>query len=56
MTWSIAQIISPIIATQTIAMAGYNVLWVLFALFGLAVTAGMFFLNRYNEKTVKAFP
>jgi MFS family permease len=56
MTWSIAQIISPLIATQTIAMAGHNVLWIIFALFGLAVTVGMYFLHRYNESTIKVFP
>ncbi len=56
MTWSIAQIISPVIATQTIAVAGHNVLWILFALFGLAVTVGMYFLHRYSESTIKVFP
>ena len=52
MTWSIAQIISPLIATQTIAMAGHNVLWVIFALFGLAVALGMFYLHRFEENLI----
>lgn len=56
MTWSVAQIISPIIATQTIAMAGHNVLWILFAFLGLAVTLGMYILHRYNEKSLKVLP
>jgi MFS family permease len=56
MTWSIAQIISPIIATQTIAIAGHNVLWIIFAFFGLTVTVGMYFLHRYNENTFKVLP
>ena len=37
MTWSIAQIISPIIATQTIARTGHQSLWMLFALFGISI-------------------
>jgi MFS family permease len=53
MTWSIAQIISPLIATQTIALAGHDVLWILFAFFGLVVTVGMYFLHQYNENSVK---
>lgn len=53
MTWSIAQIISPIIATQTIAMAGHHVLWILLALLGASVTFGMYFLNRFSESTIK---
>lgn len=56
MTWSIAQIISPLIATQTIAMAGHNMLWIIFSLFGLAVTVGMYFLHRSVENTIKVFP
>jgi MFS family permease len=56
MTWSVAQIISPIIATQTIAMAGHNVLWILFAFLGLTVTLGMYILHRYNENNLKALP
>ncbi len=56
MTWSVAQIISPIIATQTIAMAGHNVLWILFALLGLTVTLGMYILHRYNENSLKVLP
>jgi MFS family permease len=53
MTWSIAQIISPLIATQTIAILGHNALWIIFALFGLAVTVGMYYLHRFNESAVK---
>jgi MFS family permease len=56
MTWSVAQIISPIIATQTIALAGHNVLWILFAFLGLTVTLGMYILHRYNENNLKALP
>jgi MFS family permease len=56
MTWSVAQIISPIIATQTIAMAGHNALWILFAFLGLTVTLGMYILHRYNENNLKALP
>jgi len=50
MTWSIAQIISPIIATQTIAKAGHNALWVVFILFGMAVTLGIYLLHRKTEQ------
>jgi predicted MFS family arabinose efflux permease len=56
MTWSVAQIISPIIATQTIAIAGHNALWILFALLGLTVTLGMYILHRYNENSLKVLP
>ncbi len=56
MTWSVAQIISPIIATQTIAIAGHNALWILFALLGLTVTLGMYILHRYNENSLKVAP
>jgi predicted MFS family arabinose efflux permease len=46
MTWSIAQIISPIIATQTIAKAGHNTLWIIFICFGALVTLGMYQLHK----------
>jgi MFS family permease len=49
MTWSIAQIISPIIATQTIARTGHQSLWMLFALFGIIITAGMHLLHGYTK-------
>ena len=50
MTWSVAQIISPLIATQTIAHYGFNWLWVILACFGLAVTFGMIYLHKYLAK------
>jgi MFS family permease len=46
MTWSVAQIISPIIATQTIAKAGHNMLWIIFICFGIIVTLGMYQLHK----------
>lgn len=49
MTWSIAQIASPVIATQTIAKLGHVFLWLLFAFFGALVTIGMYILHRRTE-------
>lgn len=46
MTWSIAQIASPIIATQTISNFGFDVLWLLYAFFSFLVLVGMFFLHK----------
>jgi MFS family permease len=52
MTWSIAQIISPIIATQTIARAGHQLLWIIFALFGIIVAIGAHLLHGYTKESV----
>lgn len=56
MTWSIAQIISPLIATQTIARAGHTVLWIVFAIFGALVMIGMYLLNRQSEAKIIVSP
>jgi MFS family permease len=50
MTWSIAQILSPVIATQTISQFGYNTLWLIFSCFGLIVVIGIYFLQKYIDK------
>ncbi|HRG60153.1 MAG TPA: MFS transporter [Bacteroidia bacterium] len=50
MTWSIAQIISPIIATQTIAKFGHDILWMIFILFGVLISLGMYYLHQYTTK------
>ena len=54
MTWSIAQIISPIIATQTIAKFGHQILWMIFILFGGLISIGMYYLHQYTSKTETA--
>jgi predicted MFS family arabinose efflux permease len=50
MTWSIAQIISPLLATQTISQLGYNALWIILASFGLLVVIGIYFLQSHLQR------
>ena len=48
MSWSAAQIITPVIATQVIVHSGYNALWIVFATLALMVFAGIKMLGRFN--------
>lgn len=50
MTWSVAQIGTPIIATQVIAGFGFNALWILLSFFALLVAIGIKFLERLKNK------
>jgi MFS family permease len=50
MTWSIAQIVSPLLATQTISQLGYNALWIILASFGLLVVIGIYFLQSHLQR------
>ncbi len=51
MTWSVAQIITPIIATQTITHAGFNTLWMILFLFGITVAIGIYILHKRLQKS-----
>jgi predicted MFS family arabinose efflux permease len=46
MTWSIAQILSPLMATQTIAKYGYQALFTIFVFLGLMVMIGIYALGK----------
>lgn len=49
MSWSVAQIVSPLLASQIIAHFGYNYLWMLMAALCLAVTMAMRVMNQRSE-------
>lgn len=49
MSWSAAQIILPIFATQTIANIGYNMLWIFFSIICLSVTLGILWVKKMSE-------
>jgi len=53
MAWAVAQIITPLIATNMIALSGYNGLWLLLAGFAVATILGIKWLERLvlREKT-----
>ncbi|MFN0032524.1 MAG: MFS transporter [Flavobacteriales bacterium] len=46
MSWSAGQILCPLVATQTIANAGYNALWVILAALAMSVALGIKWLER----------
>jgi len=46
MSWSAAQILLPVIATQTIAHFGYDMLWYLLAAFSMAVVLGSLHIEK----------
>ncbi len=46
MSWSLAQICIPIIATQTIVHFGYDMLWIILGVFALAVGAGIKWVEK----------
>lgn len=48
MAWSVAQIILPVLATQTIAHFGYDMLWYELAFLALIVAAGMLKIQKYR--------
>ncbi|MEO5572484.1 MAG: MFS transporter [Bacteroidia bacterium] len=50
MSWSVALIATPIIATQVIAHFGYETLWLVLATFGVLVFIGIKTLERVNTK------
>lgn len=50
MAWSIAQILLPVIATQTIANYGYDTLWMLFGCITFVVLGGALKLDRVLAK------
>ncbi|MBK7856477.1 MAG: MFS transporter [Bacteroidetes bacterium] len=49
MSWSAAQIILPIFATQTIANMGYDMLWIFFSVICLSVTLGILWVKKMAE-------
>lgn len=48
MCWSGAQVLTPVIATQVIAHAGYNMLWIVLATFALLVLTGVKVLEKIS--------
>jgi MFS family permease len=53
MSWSVAQIATPIIVTQVIARAGYPTLWIFMAFVALLVWIGIKMLGaRISRETV----
>ena len=52
MTWSVAQITAPIIATQTIAHFGFDTLWIVLACISLTVSIGMKLLEKRSKKII----
>ncbi len=46
MSWSAAQVLLPVIATQTIAFSGYDMLWYLLTLISLLVAGGALWMKR----------
>jgi predicted MFS family arabinose efflux permease len=50
MSWSAAQILLPVIATQTIAHFGYDMLWYLLAGFSLVVVLAALHLERWTKR------
>lgn len=54
MAWSLAQIILPVLATQTIANYGYDKLWFVLAGFSTLVMAGVLHIDRIIIKEQKS--
>ncbi len=52
-SWSVAQIATPIIATQVMYHMGYSMLWIILALIAVAVMVGIVMLKRWSAGKVR---
>jgi predicted MFS family arabinose efflux permease len=48
MSWSVAQIVSPVLGTQVISKFGYQSLWLLFGAIGVVATTGFYFMSKHK--------
>ena len=53
MSWSVAQIATPIIATQVMFHLGYNALWITLSMVALSVIVGIVLLKRWSAGSAK---
>ncbi len=53
MSWSVAQIATPIIATQVMFHLGYNALWITLSMVALSVIVGIVLLKRWSAGRAK---